>query len=167
MSNSFTNDFKWQSTHIPEATKIILDNIQHIIDVKIAPDSDDIHRCTDLIVKISGGKIGLRMRRNRDFQDFTVRNSRPNGTKTERDKIISGCIQSYLYIWFENDKVADWILINIDKMNELKLFSDNLYGNGKIVENRDGTTFISYSLSVLRELNCILAEGWDMSLNEI
>lgn len=82
-----------------------------------APLSEDRYHNTDLIV--TGGRVGMRMRRHRYLKDygeeFTIRLARPQGTKTELEKIEQGW-GDYLFYGFANateTQLAAWTLVDL------------------------------------------------------
>ncbi|MDO8588387.1 MAG: hypothetical protein Q7T82_15270 [Armatimonadota bacterium] len=67
-----------------------------------APEEDDAERNTDLIVlKLAAVRIACRIRTHEYMEayggEFTIRSSRPTGTKTELAKIIEGWGDYFLY----------------------------------------------------------------------
>ena len=116
-----------------------------------AKQDDDQQRNTDLIVlKMEAVRIACRIRRNDYFKgeykgEFTIRSSRPNGTKTELTKIIEGW-GDYFFYGFAN---TDGMTLSGYTLTDLKCFrifhSRYLALNqgrcpGRLFKNKDGSS---------------------------
>lgn len=81
-----------------------------------APIEEDQIRNTDMIVlRLNAVRIGCRIRRSKYLQrysnEFTIRTSRPHGTKTELAKIIEGWGDYFFYgFGDDNGQLARWSL---------------------------------------------------------
>ena len=112
-------DKGWSDRFIPEIKRILGEHL-----IGIASDEDDQTMNTDLITLTmpDRGRIGCRVRRfaalGRFGGEFTIRASRPSGTKTELQKIYDGW-GDYFFYGFSNQEetsLAQWVLCDLDVM---------------------------------------------------
>jgi len=88
------------------------------------------------------------------YRDLTIRSHRETGYRTELSKIEEGFGDWYLYGWLnKQDKVAEWILVDLDKLRERRLWLGR-----HDIPNGDGTWFIAISSQELRKTDCLIAE---------
>jgi len=137
--------------------KILKENSMHFLSMEISNNEKDMQEATDMIIKITGGDIALRVREpNCKFRDFTVRSQTRYGNKTEIDKLKEGFGDWYLYGWGDgNSKVNEHILVDIHKLRETKL----LEKNRRHIPNGDGTKFISITIDELEQSKCIISKN--------
>jgi hypothetical protein len=109
---TFRHDMDWQRALIPEVKRIIAN---YLIDE--APDHEDMHRNTDLIVLgVASKRIACRMRRHQYLaeygHEFTIRAGRPSGELTELAKVITGWGDYIFYGFATEDQTAFayWLL---------------------------------------------------------
>lgn len=119
---------------------------QHLITT--APFEEDAKRNTDLIVlSLNSVRIGLRIRdasywmKPQYRDEFTIRCSRPSGTKTELDKIIDGW-GDYFFYGFANPRYTDLLGYMLGNLNVFRSWrSERLARNnvepGFLLPNRD------------------------------
>lgn len=98
-------DFQWGRKFLAEIKQILG---LHLIGE--APAAEDEQHNTDLIVlRLDAVRIACRVRRDgyraRYGHQFTVRSSRPSGTKTELAKVIEGW-GDYIFYGFGEDRTA-------------------------------------------------------------
>lgn len=113
--SDYASDQKWSDQFIPEIINIVA---KHLL--RPAPLTEDMYHNTDLIVLgMDSIRIGCRIRRfekhykNYPF-DFTIREGRPNGAKTELTKIIEGWGDYFFYGFGREDGVlGSWIFSDL------------------------------------------------------
>lgn len=110
-------DKKWSDNFLTEIKSAI--GRQFICE---APEVEDQERNTDLIVfRMDSIRIGCRIRREKwiaNKGEFTIREGRPSGNKTELTKIIEGWGDYFFYGFGSDDgsKLLSW------KIGDLKVF---------------------------------------------
>ena len=125
--------------------------------MEVADMDDDMRRVIDYVVRVEGGDIACRIRRNMylaRFRDWTIRSVVPSGATTELDKLRDGFGRWYFYAWATpNDRdLADWMLIDLDAVRR----TDILYCDREERMNDDGTGFIYVTRDELAD--CITAQ---------
>ena len=164
---NFKDDYEWQERHLDEVIDILRANAHKLMDIRRSSLLDDMKNGSDIEIPATSGSIGVRMRRDTDFRDLTIRSRRSSGATTEMEKIRSGCTRWYLYVWFEGDEIVEWWLIDID---ELRDHLDDMIKRGEAPEtvNHDGrTAFRSISRRSIEERGAMMArwpiapDGWD------
>lgn len=151
----FQNNFDWQLQYMEQIEAIIKSQAMHIIKVEIASPEDDMQHATDLDIKIVGGRVAVRIRRDTLYRDLTIR-AVNNGSRTEIHKLRDGYADWYLYAWTIGDKIAEWVLVDISIMRLNNCFTKKR----SITMNRDGRTgFVTYSIKELQKYNAIVASG--------
>lgn len=95
--------------------------------------------------------IAQRFRRpDRTFDDFTLRNDRPSGTKTELEKSIIAYkeerdLPKFYAYGHANDDFSAFTRFRIVKYRSfLKLYLENELPESQLVRNKDGTTFLAW-----------------------
>jgi hypothetical protein len=137
---------------------VLRQQAMHLLSVSVASTERDLKRATDLVVTVTGGDVAVRIRRpryNGKWRDLTVRAWRKSGVKTERDKLIAGFADFYLYAWSDGDGgLADWFLVDLAKLRATELLTSK-----PIQYNRDGRTgFISIKDWELEQTGCLVAD---------
>ena len=150
-------DKRWSDIFIPEITKILGPYL-----IREPPIEEDQERNTDLIVlKMDSVRIACRVRKfeylNRYPNEFTIREGRPSGIKTELTKIIEGW-GDYLFYGFSDEKekqLAKWNIINL---NIFRLWFNRMLviDNGKVPgigkKNVDNSSsFRSFNITMMPE----------------
>lgn len=105
-------DKTWSDKFIPQIKRILAKKL-----VSVGSYEEDSQHNTDLIVlRTDNVRIGCRIRRfqyaEKYHDEFTIRCSRPNNTKTELQKIIEGW-GNYFFYGFCNENESDllcWFL---------------------------------------------------------
>jgi len=152
---TFQEQFDWQNRYMVQVTKILRAHIGDIIKIDIAPEDDDMKRATDVTIKLSGGSVAVRLRKETKYRDLTIR-SYNGGYKTEIDKIREGCADWYFYGWTKNGKVIDWILVSVNQLRD----NGVLDADWREISNKDGRTkFICIPRSYLFQNGYITAHG--------
>lgn len=155
MMHSWQEDHTWSRKFLPEIERICGEYL-----ISEAPAEEDAQRNTDLIVLGLGAlRIACRIRSasylNHYAGEFTIREGRPNGTKTELTKIIEGWGDYFFYGFADEDEcaLAAWLL------GDLRVF--RLWFNrqlmrlggklpGQSFENDDGSsTFRVFTIAEL------------------
>lgn len=154
--NEFNENWNFQKNYYSQVKRIIEDNALVFIKIDVADEESDLKRATDFVVRITGGDVAVRLRRSDvRYRDLTIR-SFNKGYRTELDKIRDGFGKFYLYGWTNlNNIINEWVLIDLDKMRELKLFD----GKQEII-NTDGITrFIAIPIYEIDKTGCIVARN--------
>jgi hypothetical protein len=111
---SYDKDFSWQERFIPALKRIVA---EHLLDA--APTQEDRERNTDLIVlRLDPVRIACRIRRHVNVKDdefrlqFTIRDSRPSGSKAELVKVVEGWGDYFLYGFADacDENLCAWVL---------------------------------------------------------
>lgn len=110
-------DRRWSDRFIPQLKYIIADLL-----IVPANDDEDQQHNTDLIVfRVQALRVACRVRRYhylaRYPNDFTVREGRPSGTKTELTKIVEGWGDYFVYAFAdENEReLCAWRIIDLNQ----------------------------------------------------
>ncbi len=152
--NEFDINWNWQLAYMDDIKAILKSQAMHIVDIQIASPDEDLKQSTDLKIKITTGDVAVRIRRDIPWRDLTIRAKNGN-SKTELHKLRDGYCDWYLYLWTEDDKIVEWVFIDINKMREADMFSDQR----SVKMNKDGYTgFIKYTIQELENNNCIIAK---------
>lgn len=151
----YREDREWADNYLDQVANILRRNAAHLMDVQIAPDDVDRETATDMVLRLSGGDVAVRLRRaDCRYRDLTIRSHRETGYRTELSKIEEGFGDWYLYGWLnKQDKVAEWILVDLDRLRKRKLWLGR-----HDIPNGDGTWFIAISSQELRKTGCLIAE---------
>jgi len=140
MSNTgWEIDKKWADQFTPEIQAILGQTFFELPTV-----ADDQLRNTDLICfDMAGKRIGCRIRSNQYIRKYgyeiTIRSSRPQGTKTEYQKIIEGW-GDYFFYGFCNvteETLIRWLV------GDLKVFRETMIDKevlGQTKQNTDGSS---------------------------
>lgn len=146
---NFKEQWNWQLNYVDNIKDIIKSLLPKIVNVKVAEPDDDLNRATDYKIKINSGDIAVRIRRDTNFRDITIR-AFNNGHKTELDKIREGYCDWYLYIWTQNNRIVEWIFLDVNLMRASGLFNNDR----KVTMNKDNCTgFIIYTIYELSNIN--------------
>ncbi len=145
---TFEENWNWQLRYLDDIKNILKEQLINFVKIEIANPKEDMEQATDLKIEVTGGNVGVRIRRDTSFRDFTIR-AYKNGNRTEIDKLREGYCNWYLYCWTRNDKITDWILLDINKMREKGLLDTTR----NIKMNTDGKTgFYIYALEELEDI---------------
>lgn len=152
--SDFVTDFAWQRQFLPKVKKALAETL-----IVEAPFEEDANRNTDMMVLHARNlRISCRIRKYADLKysdEFTIREGRPTGTKTELTKIIEGW-GDYMFYGFAAEsgpELSAWILGDLTVfrgwfMRKLsKLNAGELPGIQK--PNTDGTFFRAYRIADL------------------
>lgn len=152
-SKAFDTNWAFQESYYDQVIRILKQNAAYFVIVTVASLEEDMKHAKDFDIRIEGGDIAVRIRRPYyTFRDLTIR-SYINGYKTEIDKLREGWGRYYLYCWTnDNIRISEWILIDMNKVRELKLLD-----NRKEISNKDGRTrFIAIPAQELKAKDCIM-----------
>ena len=163
MRSEVATRWRWADGHLPAIKEILEQNAGHLLSVEVADAARDLRMATDLVIRVIGGDVAVRVRRakyrNR-YRDLTIRAWLSSGVKTELDKLVEGFGDWYLYAWSDGQGgLEDWFLVDLDKLRESKVLAQKM-----IQRNRDGRTgFISISDKELRMHDCMVAERQEIT----
>ena len=155
MKNAFKENWDFSEKHMPLIKQVLKNNAMYIVKIEIATPEDDMKHSTDLKIHVSSGDVAVRIRRAyMNFRDLTIRAKNGNA-KTEIHKLREGYADWYLYLWTgADDLIADWILVDIQKMREAGLLNENRY----IKMNKDGYTgFVAYGIKELESIGALIS----------
>lgn len=150
---SFERDFDWQRGLIPEVKRVLANYL-----IAEAPFEEDARHNTDLIVlKLDTVRVACRLRRHdyaeRYGDEFTIRERRPSGVKTELSKVLEGW-GDYIFYGFANSdmtELAGWILGDLSVFrlwHHQELWQSRRPGNSQV--NNDGSSsFRAYRIADL------------------
>lgn len=129
MAYRFEVDKRWSDKFLPEIKSILGGCL-----ISEAPITDDREKNTDLIVlTMAPFRIACRVRKHSYFArypgQFTIRASRPTGTKTELAKIVEGW-GDYLFYGFADDADSSLHAWGLGSLNVFRLWF-----NTQIVKN--------------------------------
>ena len=149
---------QWADSYLGQVAKILRENAAALMHVFIAPDDVDRKNATDVILRLAGGDVAVRLRRpGCKYRDLTIRSRLESGYRTELSKIKEGFADWYLYGWLDHQgKIDEWILVDLDKARAYRGWE-----GCKEISNTapyDGTYFIAIKLKNLRDHDCIIAE---------
>ena len=140
--------------------------------IETATFEQDTTQATDLILKLSGGNVAVRVRNfnyvYRHWQtidkeplafDWSVRFQTRTNHRTEIDKLRDGFGRWYFMAVSNEDETDlwDWGIIDLDKCREIDLF-DNFYW--QINSNGDGSAGGYMAMRTVQELNCLIYSKW-------
>lgn len=136
--------------------EILRRNSMHFLSMEVSSDEKDTQEATDMIVKIEGGDVALRVREpSCKYRDLTIRTRSRSGGKTEAHKIYDGFGDWYLYGWGDGHKtVLEYILVDLNRVRKFKL----LNANRPQISNGDGTKFFSIPIGELEMAGCIVSK---------
>jgi len=126
----WTDDKRWSDKFLPEIKRILGEHL-----IGEPPQEEDAERNTDLIVlRMEAVRIGCRVRKHqyasRYGNEFTIREGRPSGVKTELTKIIEGWGDYFLYGFADEQEssLCRWFL------GDMKVF--RLWFNRHIISGK-------------------------------
>jgi hypothetical protein len=145
-----------------------------VIDIEIAPLIEDVKKGSDMVIRMNGNDVSLRIRDMKYFHiygpDWSVRYHN-HGFKTEYRKIMEGTAPSwYLMGWANSDEeyLKRYMFIDVYKSKGRGLLHR---GTQWIRPNGDGTTGMYIPFNELNINNCIIKHNMeqheiqDFSLN--
>jgi hypothetical protein len=153
---NWTADKRWSDTFLPQIKQIL-----GLYLIGEPPIEEDAERNTDLIVlKMEPVRIACRVRKyyalNHWPDEFTIRECRPSGTKTELAKIIEGW-GDYIFYGFSNeleDDLAAWTLGDLKVfrlwyVRTLALMNSKMLPGEKQKNHDNSSTFRSFVIDDL------------------
>lgn len=170
----FESDFAWGRQFIPSVKGLLGPLL-----LGEANEERDQHEATDLIVLTARDmRIGVRIRRAKYLSyagQFTVRCSRPSGTRTEWAKILLHGWGDWLFYGFDTGDLAvdPWCVVDLHRLRGLHvqrgaraLFADGLCGKKP---NADGSSeFIWFETRKIVWPGLLVAksESWPVTFPE-
>lgn len=138
MAKGWKQDKAWSDIFIPEIQRVLGE-----VFFSLPLLSDDQMKNTDLIcLDMSGKRIGCRIRREQYLKkyafQFTIRSSRPGGTKTEYQKILEGW-GDYFFYGFANSVNTSLLLWFVGDLEVFRQF-EGLGTSGMFRQNTDGSS---------------------------
>lgn len=113
------------------------------------PPEEDAIRNSDLwVIRAGNTRIGVRLRSREYFErysnQFTIREARPNGTKTELEKILDGW-GDYFFYGFMHPKPPRLVSFGILDLGEFRGWYPQANGSAIHERNRDGSSsFVAF-----------------------
>jgi hypothetical protein len=141
---------------LPEVRRILAENALALFRFQIASAQQDMKQATDMLLRTGGSlAIAIRLRRaDYPYRDLTIRAARANGAMTELEKIQAGNGDFYLYGWTRENRIAEWMLVNLHQLR-----ASGLLTQYHPIRNRDGATaFIAIPHAVLSEHRCVVSK---------
>lgn len=156
--HDFDTNQAYEQLHVAGVSQILKGNAMYIANVELATKEADTRQATDMVFKITGGDIAVRVRRyksHRDkFRDLTIRAMTKGGGKTEIQKLLEGFGDWYLYAWAnKQDELTEYMLLDIPAIRSSGL----LEKKRKKIPNGDGTGFIYITLRELHDAKAIVS----------
>jgi hypothetical protein len=154
-TDELANNLTFGKSHLEAVHRVLKQNAQHILSIEDAPIEKDLHEATDMIVRVTGGCIALRIRRSHiRFRDMTIR-AKCGNAKTELHKLREGFGDWYLYAWSDGaGDFADWWFVDLAILRASGLLDD-----GRAIKmNEDAYTgFISLQKEELTGVSCLIS----------
>jgi hypothetical protein len=157
MANGWQDDKRWSDRFLPEIKRILGEHL-----IGEPPLEEDQERNTDLIVlRMDPLRIACRVRRpgylKRFGHEFTIREGRPSGVKTELSKVLEGW-GDYLFYGHADDeerRLAQWFLLDLRPFRlwfHRQTVARNGSPPGEEQDNRDGSSwFRAFDVRALPE----------------
>ena len=129
------------------------------LDVATAPVERDQHEATDLVLRVSGGDVAVRIRKRAalwDCPEWSVRVRSRGGHKTELDKLLGGFCRWYFFGYGDgHDGLFAWWLLDLDVVRSAGVLAETWPRH----TNHDGSVGMYIPLSSLAALECIVFDG--------
>lgn len=151
-------DWDWARGHEAAAIEFVR---RHVCKIKDSTTAQDLRQATDYTVT-AGGNVAVAMRVRRissvkSRRDFTLRISRPSGSKQEISKIAEGYADLYCYVWV-ND------LFNLPTLDEYMLVDMHRFRASGLLDRPDGarwnrdrsSVFAWWEWRKLQDFHCIV-----------
>lgn len=153
---SYAVQRKTSDKYLDSFKEILKRNSMHFLSLEVSDEQKDTQEATDMIIKIEGGDVALRVRdASKPYRDLTIRSKSKYGGRTEIDKIRDGFGDWYLYGWGNGGYVKEYILVDLDKVREFGLLEGR-----REIPNYDGATrFINIEIGELQMCGCIIAKS--------
>lgn len=153
----FKLNYQWQEKYLSQVASIIREHAAHFVKLRLGTQDEDMKQAADMVIDVSGGTIGVRIRRMdvaRNYRDFTIRASVPSGVPTELDKLRAGHGDWYLYAWCDDDKeiITEYILVDLSKLRQSGLLDNRT----RSWTNKDGTGFVAIAIHELRQSGALV-----------
>jgi hypothetical protein len=141
--------------------------LKHFLDVNIAPIERDKNEATDLVLKLTGGDIAVRIRQFKYSYkydksplafDWSIRFRSKYGNKTEIDKLREGYAKWYFFGIVNEGETSlfDYCIIDMDKVRSINLLDES---NWQLNPNKDGTIGGYMKMRKVDTLDCIIARS--------
>lgn len=146
---------KLSDKYLDSFKDILKRNSMNFLSMEISSEEKDTQEATDMVVKIDGGDVALRVREpSCIYRDLTIRTRSKNGGKTEIHKLHEGFGDWYLYGWGDGrETVKEYILVDLNRVRKFELFRVPRREN----YNHDGTKFISIPIGELQMCGCLVS----------
>ena len=139
--SDWRTDKRWSDRFLPEIKRILGEHL-----IGEPPMEEDAERNTDLMVlKLDAVRIGCRVRKYKFLHEyghqFTIREGRPSGVKTELTKIIEGWGDFFFYGFCDESetRLAKWILGDLKAFR--LYFTQELYRNKGVLPGQEQFNF--------------------------
>lgn len=158
---SYKNNWQFMLDHMPAVREALCElPACYFLDFATADPKRDMEEATDLVLKIAGGTMAVRIRRKqyKNYMDWTIRYKIGNNDiKTEIHKLKEGFADWYFYGYSADDvnKLDFWCLIDLYRIREEEVldkdWSHTLRHN---TDNR--TSFISIPIKELFDAGTLI-----------
>lgn len=136
-------------------------------DIDTAPIERDMKEATDLVLKLSGGDIAVRVRGHKYLYphpynteplsfDWSVRFKARYGHRTEIDKLREGFAKWYFFAMANEDEtdIFDYALLDLDKIRSEGILDQA--DRWMVHPNYDGSSGGYYPMRDLLDLGCVV-----------
>lgn len=154
--------FEFERRKVPEVQAILKRHAMSFVKFEIADSEQDTQQATDLVIKVSGGAVGVRVRTfsstgNR-YRDLTIRTRSRYGQRTEIDKLRDGWGDFYFYGWDNaQGHIDEYMLLDLAILRSAGLLNPPWDEKS----NGDGTKFLSIKAEKLHQHGCVLVHTID------
>lgn len=162
------DSFEFEKRKMPEVEAILKRHAMFIVKFEIADSEQDTQQATDLVIRISGGAVGVRVRRFEStttrYRDLTIRSRSRYGQRTEIDKLRDGWGDFYFYGWDNKQgRIEEYMLLDMARFRDSGMLHNP---PEKEVFNKDGTAFFPFPATKLHECGCLIVHTIDSVPNK-
>lgn len=145
--------FNWSEQFIPQVRLIIERAMGG--QTWLPTQDEDRKEAIDLWLLQSQDKLpfAIRLRKNTNFRDLTIRNYNYSGYPTEVEKLQKKDFH-YFCGWVEENKLIDWAIVDM-----AKFFRLNLLAQMKSINAGYGNEFLAISIKEIAAYGCLVAKG--------
>lgn len=148
----------WEQSHHKTIKKVL--KRLGFTDVRKASPDDDMNHATDFTAELNGKRCHIASRLRRDgngkWRDLTIRRDTDYGKNmSELEKIAEGEVDFYFYGWTDEDRMVDWVLIDMQAMRDRHMLylPDNVNRN----VGRDQKSFAIWNVDKLWKAGVVVA----------
>jgi len=158
------NNFAYEKEKLPELTAILRRHAMSVVRFDVADSEQDTKQATDLTITLTGGAVGVRVRRyastSNQYRDWTIRCRSQWGYATEIDKLRAGWGDFYLYAWEDADKrLTEYMLLDLAQVRSQGLLEPHNRYMAHPIHNKgqhDNTAFYAIPAAELIAHSCVV-----------